>query len=559
VSTTAIELDWLKQWATYSPAAVAFQSAESGAAWTYSELYFLSCQTARELRATYGINSGDRIAVLATNELEYISLFFASQRLGAILVPINFRLTAREINHIISDCEPKLLVVQHEFAGLLAEIGNSKNIINTNFSPEKPPSVSNLSVKNSSTATDSSRSIAMQTLWFDGDDSLQSRSLAWRLEFSETRGEETLRFGNLIWPLPFVGTLETTCMILYTSGTTGSPKGAMISNSMLHWNSLNTTLRLNLNQNDVSVSFLPLFHTGGWNVLLTPFVHRGARTVLLKKFDAEMVLSVAEKEKITILFGVPTTMDMLAQSPRFSETNLSTIRYAVVGGEPMSIDLIKIWQKKGIAIRQGYGLTEFGPNVFSLNEEDSLRKIGSVGFANFYIKAKVVDDDGLEVAVDEIGELLLSGPVCMQGYWRNAEATAETIENGWLKTGDLVRRDSENYFYVCGRKKDMFKSGGENVYPVEIEQILSEHPDVREVAVIGVSDEKWGEVGKAFVTLKASSSASESDLRNYCEKNLARFKIPRYFDFRNSLPKGDSGKILKRKLAEAASTNRAHQ
>jgi len=242
-------------------------------------------------------------------------------------------------------------------------------------------------------------------------------------------------------------------------------------------------------------------------------------------------------------------MEMMARTPIFDKVDLSTIRYAIVGGEPMPLPAIKTWDKKGVPIRQGYGLTEFGPNVFSLNEEDALRKIGSIGFPNFYIEAKVIDNDGQELGANEVGELILRGPMVMSGYWKNKKATDETLKDGWMHTGDLVRRDSEGYYFVVGRKKDMYISGGENVYPPELEQVLRTHPGVLEVAVIGVPDPKWGEVGKAFIVRK-HADVSEASVHEFCLQNLAKFKIPKYFIFMEALPKGDSGKILKRKLAE---------
>ncbi len=317
------------------------------------------------------------------------------------------------------------------------------------------------------------------------------------------------------------------------------------------WNSINTSLRLNISQTDATVIFLPFFHTGGLNVLTTPFLHRGAKLIFIKKFDGDQILKLSESHKATILFGVPTTMDMMSRSEVFKNVNLTSLRYAIVGGEPMPVDLIHKWNDKGIAIRQGYGLTEFGPNVFSLNEEDAIRKIGSIGFANFYSEAKIVDDDAKELGSEQIGELVLKGPMCMTGYWKNDKATKETIKDGWLHTGDLVKKDSEGYFYVVGRKKDMYKSGGENVYPTELEQVMRHLPGVREVAVIGVPDSKWGEVGKAFIVKESISSDLTVDkINDYCAKNLAKFKIPKYFLFVPDLPKGDSGKILKRKLLE---------
>jgi fatty-acyl-CoA synthase len=227
---------------------------------------------------------------------------------------------------------------------------------------------------------------------------------------------------------------------------------------------------------------------------------------------------------------------------------LSRIRYAIVGGEPMPLPLIQTWHDKGVPIRQGYGLTEFGPNVFSLNQEDAIRKIGSIGFPNFYIETKVVDDKGEVCLANQVGELLLRGPMCMTGYWNNPEATTKTFVDGWLCTGDLVRIDEEGYFYVVGRKKEMFKSGGENVYPAEIEKVLRSFPGIREVAVIGVPDEKWGEAGKAFYSEEAGVKVDLPSLESYCLKNLAKFKVPKYFLRLPDLPKGDSGKILKRQL-----------
>lgn len=495
-----MELDWLKRWKLYSPKNIAIKDGETGREFSYAKLYELANQGAHLLRSKYGVSKGDRVALLATNELEYVFVFFALQRLGAILVPVNFRLTQREVDHIITDCSPKMILFQEAYREVVEKLPATIN-------PTK--------------------------LLLQGKD-----SFAEQLAGLSDAGE-----------YPFTAQESDPVMILYTSGTTGAPKGAILTYKMLFWNSINTTLRLNISQNDCIVIFLPFFHTGGWNVLTTPFIHRGAKVVFLKKFDAEQILSLSEQEKATMIFGVPTTMEMMARSALFEKVDLKSVRYAIVGGEPMPIELIKTWDKKGIPIRQGYGLTEFGPNVFSLNEEDSIRKIGSIGFPNFYIEAKVVDNEGRELGDEQVGELVLRGPMCMQGYWHNDKATQETIKEGWLYTGDLVRRDSEGYYYVVGRKKDMYISGGENVYPPEVEQILHAHPKVLEVAVVGVPDEKWGEVGKAFVVAQ-DDSVSADELLNHCGKNLAKFKIPKHFVFLKSLPKGDSGKILKRKLSE---------
>lgn len=487
-----MELDWLQRWNQYSPGKIALKDGETGRSLTYSQLYRATLAKAHELRTEFGIQKNDRVAVIANNDLDYVILFFATQRLGAVLVPVNFRLTYREVEHIVNDSAPSLLVYQETFADVAAQL-------------------------------------------FENDKVTQKVLLSSRIP-SEGLFNES-----------FLGSPSDPVMILYTSGTTGAPKGAVLSHEMIFWNSINTTMRLNLSQNDCTVIFLPFFHTGGWNVLTTPVLHRGGTIVLLKKFDADKILELSSIENATILFGVPTTMEMMARSPLFATTDVSTIRYAICGGEPMPIPLIKSWADKGIPVRQGYGLTEFGPNVFSLNEEDALRKIGSIGFPNFYIDIRVVDNDSKDVAANEVGELILKGPMCMTGYWRNEKATKETIKDGWLHTGDLVRRDEEGFVYVVGRKKDMFISGGENVYPPELEQVIRTLPGVREVAVIGVPDEKWGEVGKAFV-VKDRADLSTDELQSHCLKYLAKFKIPKSFVFLPELPKGDSGKILKRKL-----------
>lgn len=502
-----IELDWLKKWNLYSPNSVAIKDGETGREYTYKSFYQLSLKGADFLKNKYNILPGDRVAVLAMNELEYLFLFYSLQRLGAIMVPVNFRLTQREVDHIVSDCEPALIVYQEAYTEIIDNLGNdwnkkSQKLLLSHFSHEL--GCQNLNVNN---------------------------------------------YAEGIAPIHFSSKSSDPVMIIYTSGTTGSPKGAIISYDMLFWNAVNTSLRLNISQHDCTVSFLPFFHTGGWNVLTTPFIHRGGKSIFIKKFDADLILKLSSEDKATILFGVPTTMDMLYRSKLFPTINLSSIRYAIVGGEPMPVDLIKIWHEKGIPIRQGYGLTEFGPNVFSLNQEDAIRKIGSIGFTNFYTEAKIIDNEGNELGNNEIGELLLKGPMCMNGYWKNEKATKETIKNEWLYTGDLVKRDDEGYYYVVGRKKDMYKSGGENVYPPELEQVLRTLPGIREVAVVGVPDAKWGEVGKAFL-VKEDPSLTEEKVNDFCIKNLAKFKIPKYFIFLNELPKGDSGKILKRKLVE---------
>lgn len=490
--------DWIARWAKYSPNAIAIHDLDQQQELTYHELHVWIDKIATCLKSVLDVQKGDRICVLSMNRWEYVVLFFACQRLGSILVPLNYRLAVAEMNYQLKDAQPSVFIYEEQYEKEQQQIAPSSNA-----------------------------TISISSLFQKANDAYEVCSIAQNIAIE----------------------LAQTCMILYTSGTTGNPKGAMISNGMLFWNSINTGLRLNLTQNDVILTFAPFFHTGGWNVLTTPVLHRGGKVFLTKKFEADITLQLCEQHRISILFGVPTMMQMLADDPTFDACNLSSIRYAIVGGEPMAIPLIQKWINKGIPIRQGYGLTEFGPNVFSLNEEDALDKIGSVGFANFYIETKVLDEDGKDVKVGEIGELLLKGPVITPGYWNNEKATKANIKEGvWFCTGDLVKQDEQGYFYIVGRKKDLFISGAENVYPAEIEKVLQSHKAVYEVAVIGVKDQKWGEVGLAYIVLKPNNACTEKELSDFCKANLAKYKVPKHFRFIESMPKSDSGKILKKAL-----------
>ncbi|MCH8568780.1 MAG: long-chain fatty acid--CoA ligase [Balneolales bacterium] len=505
---STFETDWISKWAMYSPNAIMVQDDESGTTISYEQARVLLFCTARILIRNYGIKPCDRVAVLSMNRVEYIILFFAIQKAGAIMVPLNYRLTAPEIKYQLDDAAPVLLLLEDSFSKLIDQTGfaGTKLIL------------------------DSPENSFLETMWSS---------------ITEPQDEEKEQENEF----PILK-MSDVCKILYTSGTTGRPKGAMISNGMLFWNSVNTGLRLNLVQQDVTLIFAPFFHTGGWNVLTTPFIHRGAKLILLKKFDPDRVLQQCDDQKVSVLFGVPTMMDMLYRSPEFEKVTLNSLRYVVVGGEPMPVPLIERWQEKGVPVRQGYGLTEFGPNVFSLNEEDAIRKKGSVGFPNFYIDAAIQKDDGSFAGANEAGELLLRGPVCMSGYWEKPDETSKTVINGWLHTGDIVKRDDEGYYYIIDRKKEMYISGAENVYPAEVEHVYRSHPAVREIAVIGVPDEKWGESGKAFVVLNDDHKADASTLQDWGRERLAKYKVPAHFQFLSELPKSDSGKILKRKLRD---------
>jgi fatty-acyl-CoA synthase len=319
---------------------------------------------------------------------------------------------------------------------------------------------------------------------------------------------------------------------------------------MMFWNSINTLMRLDITSGDRAINMAPPFHTGNWNVLLTPFLHHGAYTLIMKSFDADKVLEILENDKHTIFWAVPTMLKLMADSPAFERVDLSRIRYFVVGGEAMPVPLIEKWHNKGVPIRQGYGLTEVGPNVTSLNHEDAIRKAGSIGKPNFYYQTKLVNEQGEEVPANALGELILKGPTVTPGYWRNEEATRAAIVDGWFHTGDIMRRDEEGFLFVMDRIKNMYISGAENVYPAEVEYLLRNHPDIDAVAIIGVPDPKWGEAGMAFVVLKPGKQLQANELIEFCIGKLAKYKIPAHVRFMDELPKNDAGKIDRKKLKE---------
>jgi len=494
-----IKTDWLAKWAYYTPDKLFLREHNRNMEWTFLQFNKRTNALANYLTQELGIKAGDRIAVYSKNRAEYVILFLACIKCGAILVPLNFRLTPRELDILIRDSEPVLFFYENEYS---IQIGKLQSLINI----------------------PAQRKIEDVTPFLIAEITYS--------DFTPVR-----EFTN-----------DDLVMILYTAGTTGLSKGVKINNEMLLWNAINTGLRLDLNSEDHTQSYAPFFHTGGWNVLFTPFLLHGASHTLLQSFDAELILKLMEKEKTTLLFGVPTMLQMMSDLDYFKKVDLSSVRYAIVGGAPMPIPLINLWHEKGVYIRQGYGLTEVGPNCFSLHQNDAIRKKGSIGFPNFYVEAKIMDEKGKECGNNAAGELWLKSPVVTPGYWHNDKETLESKTDGYFHTGDMVIRDDEGYYFVVDRKKNMFISGGENVYPAEIEKYLYTNDAIKEAAVIGVHDGKWGEVGKAFIVLNGNKSLTENDVIEYCIGNLAKYKIPKYVQFLKMLPKTEAGKVSKIEL-----------
>ncbi|MEN7547142.1 long-chain fatty acid--CoA ligase [Rapidithrix thailandica] len=491
-------IDWMKKWAEYTPEKVALEEYESGRQITYRELHCCASHLASDFQQR-GIRKGDRVMLLAEPCIENAILLSVAQKTGIILVPVSYRLSPPEIQYLIEHSEPSLILAEQKF---IRQIEACRLTEHTSL-----------------------------------------RSLEDVREFCESKKHFSIeRISNEVIKE------EDPLFILYTSGTTGFPKGAIYTHKMLFWNSINTSISLDLSPEDTTVSCMPVFHTGGWNVLLTPLLHRGGKVYLLKKFEADTILRLIDEKRLDLFFGVPTMLKMMMESPEFASTELFSIRYFVVGGEALPLHVINAWHLKGIRIRQGYGLTEVGPNLTSLHQKDAIRKLGSIGRPNFYVETKIITETGQEANINTVGELCLRGPMVTPGYWKNPEATRKAIVQEWFHTGDLVKQDEEGYLYVVDRKKNMFISGGENVYPVEVERVLMQFEHVAEAAVIGIAHEKWGEVGKAFVVPKKYQEIDMEALKEFCLQNLAKFKVPKYFTFIEALPKTESGKINRKGL-----------
>jgi len=342
--------------------------------------------------------------------------------------------------------------------------------------------------------------------------------------------------------------------LLFTGGTTGLPKGAQITHKQIVWNTLNTIIH-DLTHGDVTINVFPLFHTGGLFVYTVPLLILGGTVVLTRKFEVNQVLELIEQEKVTKFAGVPTMFQMMAASPRWATTDLSSLKFCTSGGAPLPIPLVEQFRaEKGVVFKQGFGMTEWGPGCFALAPEHAATQAGSIGRPNFFVAARVVDDHNQPLPEGQVGELVFKGPSGFSGYFQNPKATAAAFDDkGWFHTGDMARIDQGQFFYIVDRKKDMFISGGENVYPAEIEAVLYRHPSVAMCAVVGVPDARWGEVGVAVVTLRPGTEASTSPdaLMGWLKDHLARYKVPRQVLIQDSMPISGAGKILKRDLRDA--------
>jgi fatty-acyl-CoA synthase len=474
--------DLLSERARVTPDRVAVVSVETGERLTYAQLNERAERAAATLRTL--LEPGDRFGLLAHNCIEFLELFFAAGKAGVIVVPLSTRATAHELELIAKDCAMKALFYGAEFGKIASDLSS---VVSCQFS------------------------------------------------VSHRSGETAQTTDNR---QPTTGSEATYCL-LYTSGTTGKPKGVMIPKRQLYWNGYNTAVNWSLREEDVTPVFTPMYHAGGLAAFLIPTFCVGGTVIVHKTFDPSAVWKTIERERCTVVLGVPTIWKLLLDATEFATVDLAHVRWFISGGAPLPQFVIDAYQKRGIVFKQGYGMTEVGVNCFTMTVADSFRKPGSIGRPMLFTEVELRDMDG------EVGEMYIRGPHVSNGYWNNDAATAEAYAaDGWFRTGDLARRDEEGFFYIAGRRKEMFISGGVNVYPAEIEAQLVAHPSVSDAAVVAVPDETWGEVAVAFVV----GAASAEELTAWLTARIAKYKVPRRFLFIEALPRTPYGKVVKAEL-----------
>ncbi|EYF06607.1 acyl-CoA synthetase [Chondromyces apiculatus] len=500
--------DWLGRRAQLSPGRLALIDTLRGeTAITYRDWNLQTNRTAHLLQRE-GIRRGDRVAVLAKNCVEQLDLWFACGKLGAILQPLNWRLTPHELASLLGRSRPALLVYGPDFLSTLDALRDR---------PETASIRRWLPLSEAHRATPADLPFAAR----------------------DTCPDHALSPVDLGPDDPWV--------LCTTGGSTGLPKAAVLTHGNITWNAINTTASWSLTPDDLAILNAPLFHTGGLNVFTAPLVHIGGASIVCREFNADQVYDLIEQHPVSLFFGVPTMFLALAEHARWSTAHLDRLKLVISGGAPCPLPLFERFWQCGIAsFKTGYGLTEAGPNTFWLPDEEVQKKPGAVGYPLMHVDIRIAGADGRECGAGEVGELLVRGPHVCAGYWEDAEATAGAIREGWLHTGDLAERDAEGCVRIVGRAKEVIISGGENIYPAEVENVLATHPKVVEVALIGVPDERWGEVGRAVVVARGELDVEE--LLAFARERLAKYKVPRSVVLVEALPRTSAGKVDKRGL-----------
>lgn len=483
---------WIQKWAYTHPDRTAVITDNEKV--SYRQLDRMVDSAAAKIQEKLQGGKGERIAILSHNRIEYIVLLFAIAKAECVAVPLNIRLSATELVFQLNDSGSKVIFAEKENAEFAASLIEQSELQSMEFM----------------------------------EDLCQGTQTSFVNE--NTINEEA----------PYI--------ICYTSGTTGKPKGAVLTQSNMFWNAVNNKLAIDLTSEDRSIVLLPLFHIGGIGLFAFPALFSGGTIVIPGKFEPEKAMSMIQEHKVTIVMGVPTIHQALLTSPSFQTADLSAVRWFYNGGAPCPRELIDAYFDRGFLFGQGFGMTETSPTLFMLTKEDAPRKKGSIGKPVLFSEYKLIDSDGKEVEKGEVGELAVRGPNIMKEYWNRPDATKDSLKDGWLLTGDLAKTDDEGFLYIVGRKKEMIISGGENIYPLEVEQVISQLRDVVEVAVVGNADPLWGEVPEAFIVKRNGSALTEGDVIQYCQGKLAKYKIPKKVTFLNGLPKNATGKIQKTQL-----------
>lgn len=479
---------------------------------TYKEMSANINKMACALSEQFQVQPGDRIAIIAQNGTEYIQLLFAIAKLGCIAVPLNTRLSPKELQFQLNDSESSVIIVGSDYYKMGQELKSTCRL----------------------------KHLVLLENTVDRDD---------LISFSKIYSSYPSYYSgtiNTVGSLPFI--------ICYTSGTTGQPKGAVLTQDHMFWNAMNNILAIDISSNDQVLTLLPLFHIGGIGLFTFPALLAGATVIIPQSFNPQQTLKLIENEKASIVMGVPTIFNLLRKNWQTVKPNVDSVRWFISGGAPCPQELIRFYHEQGISFGQGYGMTETSPTVFMLPREDIRRKTGSIGKPVMFCDFKIVNGQDQDVSPGVIGELLVKGQNVINEYWKNPNETVKSFKEGWLRTGDLARVDDEGFVYIAGRKKEMIISGGENIYPLEIEQILEKNPAIAEIAVIGVPDNKWGEVPLAILSLKNGFETSDGELMDYCLARLAKYKCPQRFEMINELPKNATGKIDKVSLKRKYST-----